>query len=179
MDLLMNIASAFIGNKVNHLQSFKENMNKLKRKYEELDCRKEDVEAKMIAELHQGKRQKKEVEFWLANVERIKSEKECIENEIKESRFLRRASLGELLIEKIQEVDELYQKGSFSDGLVVDAPPDNEEILGSTASAITAEREMNEIQRNDDVGKNVVYGIGGIGDVTITNSFHNINYLHI
>lgn len=43
-------------------------MNELKRKYEELNSRKNDVESKMKAELQPRKKLKKEVVLWLANV---------------------------------------------------------------------------------------------------------------
>ncbi|KAK9269197.1 hypothetical protein L1049_000966 [Liquidambar formosana] len=181
MEYVINILSNFIAEKFNHHQSLGENMNKLKKKFEELICRKEDVKSKMQVELQAGKQPKKEVELWLANVEEINEERERIENEVKEVRFFRRASLGVHVAEKIQEVEVLLQKGIFIDGLVVDGdtPAGTEEILPTTKGAVETEKDENsECLRNDDIKRLEVHGIGGIGNTHVTNSFCHVNSIN-
>ncbi|KAK9269404.1 hypothetical protein L1049_001177 [Liquidambar formosana] len=163
MDSIVKTVSAFIGNQ-SEFQSLTENMNKLKRKYEELNCQKEDVESKMKAKLWLGKRQKKEIQHWLAEVERINDEKQSIENEVEEGKFSKYASLGETVAKKIQEIEELNRKGSFLDNLVLDAPLSDEEAHQTTVANSIENQvgETNACFRKDDVKNITVHGIGGI-----------------
>ena len=65
----------------NYHKNASELMKNLKRKRQELECGKSDIELKMGAELFPGKRPKKEVQFWLQKVETINGEIETIEQE--------------------------------------------------------------------------------------------------
>lgn len=178
MDFIGNTVFPAITEQVNHHRRVDENMNNLKRKCEELNCRKEDVEAKVKTDLKPGKKLKKEVELWLATVQKINEEKQRIENDIAEGRYLGRLRLGKLIVEKIQEVEELHVKGSFSDGLVVDAPPSNGVTLPTTTliGKTTAVKCMNDIWAylmGNEVRKIGVCGIGGVGKTNILKHINN------
>ena len=51
-----------------------QHVKKLKRKWELLESRKDDIKKKLDSELRQGKKSKQEVEVWLRNVETINVE---------------------------------------------------------------------------------------------------------
>ncbi|GMN67258.1 hypothetical protein TIFTF001_036324, partial [Ficus carica] len=90
---------------------------------EELNCRKQDRESRMMEELlleerRPRKKQKKEVELWFGKVEKINGEIRTIEQRVEQGKYLSRASLGKVVFEKIGVVEELHRKGIFPDGLV-------------------------------------------------------------
>ncbi|KAM3741706.1 hypothetical protein ACB098_07G017100 [Castanea mollissima] len=132
----------------------------------------------MSAQLLPGKIAKQEVEGWIQDVEKLNDEIEAIEREAGEGKYFSRARIGKLGFEKIQEVNELYEKGAFPDSLVIDPPPSNGEKM-STPTLIgenTAERVKEEIWAcvlNDDVRKIGLYGMGGIGKSTVMKHINN------
>ncbi|XVF78064.1 hypothetical protein PTKIN_Ptkin14bG0098200 [Pterospermum kingtungense] len=95
-------------------------MNDLKRKLEGLNARKEDTESSMRRELHPRKKLKKEVEWWFKNVERINIEIQDLQQRFAESNVISRGFLKEDVLKKIQEVEELFQQGTFRDSSAVD-----------------------------------------------------------
>ncbi|KAK9280102.1 hypothetical protein L1049_013787 [Liquidambar formosana] len=132
----------------------------------------------MKTELKRGKKLKEEVKLWLASVQRINDEKQSIENQAEAVRYWQGSYLGKLVVEKIQEVEEHHQKGSFSDGLVVDESPSSGEMLPMTtlAGETTIKKNMEEIWdclMNDEIRSIGVYGMGGIGKTSIMKHIHN------
>nr|XP_023890235.1 probable disease resistance protein At4g27220 [Quercus suber] len=107
----------------------------------------------------------------------MNDEAETINQEVGEGKFLLRAHLGKLVTKKIQEVEELHQKGSFNDSLVVDGPDGNRVMLPTTIIVgDTTRRNMEEIWAclmDDDVRKVSVHGIGGVGKTTIMKHIYN------
>ena len=132
----------------------------------------------MREQLLPGKTPVKEVEVWLQNVEKMNDEIEAIEREAIEGKCFSHAHVGKLAFKKIREVEELYQRGVFSDSLVIDPPPSNGEIM-STPTLIgesTAERVKEAIGAcvlDDDVRKIGLYGMGGIGKSTVMEHINN------
>ena len=162
---------------VKYHRSLEEKMMLLHNKLEVVNSRKEDIESRMNVELCLGKQLKKEVQLWLENVQKMNGEVETINQEVGEGKFLSRAHLGKLVIKKIQEVEELHQKGSFNDSLVVDGPDGNRVML-PTAIIVgdTTRRNMDEIWAclmDNDVRKVGVHGIGGVGKTTIMKHIYN------
>ncbi|KAK7841788.1 disease resistance protein [Quercus suber] len=150
----------------------------LKNKWQNLERRKIDTISRMRAQLLPGKTPMKEVEGWLQDVEKMNDELEDIEREAVEGKCFSRAHVGKLAFKKIREVEELYQRGAFSDSLVIDPPPSNGEIM-STPTLIgesTAERVKETIWAwvlDDDVRKIGLYGMGGIGKSTVMEHINN------
>ena len=110
-------------------------------------------------------------------VQKMNGEVETINHEVGEGKFLSRAHLGKLVIKKIQVVEELHQKVSFNDSLVVDGPDGNRVML-PTAIIVgdTTRRNMDEIWAclmDNDVRKVGVHGIGGVGKTTIMKHIYN------
>ncbi|KAF5730656.1 disease resistance protein [Tripterygium wilfordii] len=179
MESIGKAVLSWVSNKVNHHVCLDENVNKLKRKFEYLNGREEDVVTRLGTELQQGKKLKKEVEVWLGDVQRINDERHAIESEIRDGRYLLRTELGKRVVEMTDEAERLYQKGSFPCGLVFDAPRPRGEILATTnlVGQTTAQRKMEEIwkilKHNDNVRKIGLYGMGGSGKTTLMKHINN------
>lgn len=166
-----------LGKCVKYHRSLEEKMILLHNKLEEVNSRKEDIESRMNVELCLGKQLKKEVQLWLENVQKMNGEVETINQEVGEGKFLSRARLGKLVINKIQEVEELHQKSRFNDSLVVDGPDGNRVMLPmAIIVGDTTRRNMDEIWAclmDNDVRKVGVHGIGGVGKTTIMKHIYN------
>ncbi|XVF79141.1 hypothetical protein PTKIN_Ptkin14bG0196100 [Pterospermum kingtungense] len=150
----------------------------LRKKLEELNSRKEDIESRLNIDLHPSKTLKREVRLWLDNVQKITSEVDTISQEVGERKCLSRARLGKKIAVKIQMVQELNQKGAFTDRLVIDAPPGNKDALPTTALVgdSTAKSNVEEVWNclmDDNYRKIGVYGMGGVGKTTILKHIHN------
>ncbi|XP_022735579.1 probable disease resistance protein At1g12280 [Durio zibethinus] len=154
-----------------------EKMKDLKRKQVELNALKGDTESRTSTELHPRKKLKKEVELWLGNVETVNSKIQDLEQKIGESSFVSRGFLKGDVLKKIQEVDELFQRGRFRDGLVVNNPGWIGQALSTTTlfggAAKTCMEEIWAYLMNDDIQKIGVWGMGGIGKTTIMKLVHN------
>ena len=162
---------------VKYHRSLEEKMMILHKKLEVVNSRKEDIESRMDVELRSGKQVKKEVKLWLENVQQMNGEVETIDQDVEEGKFVSRARLGKLVIKKILEVDELHQKGSFMDRLVVDGLEGDKVMLPTTVIVgDTTGRNMEAIWAclmDDDVRKVGVHGIGGVGKTTIMKHIYN------
>ena len=73
------------------------------------------------SELRQGKKPKKEVKTWLRNVRTIKGDIDIGQVPARWM-FFSRMQTGESAFKKTKDVEELYQAGDFTDGLVLDLP---------------------------------------------------------
>ncbi|KAH7546463.1 hypothetical protein FEM48_Zijuj01G0203400 [Ziziphus jujuba var. spinosa] len=174
---LVKIVSTPIRRSWKHHRSVNKYMKILNEKLEELNCQKEDNESKLRQELLPGKTLKKEVELWLGKVKNINSEIRCIEIKVGKVKYLHRSCLGKVVCKKIQEVEELYQKGCFPDGFVEPCIK-NGDVLPTMklAGETTLKRKVEEIWEslmNDEVRKIGVYGMGGIGKTTAIKHINN------
>ena len=176
--------SAYIENWWKYHKGINDYMKTLDEKLEELNCRKQDREARKMEELlpeerRPRKRLKKEVELWLGKVEKINGEVKDLEKRVEEVSYLARASLGKIVFAKISEVEELYQKGNFVDGLIEVVPAQLGDILPTRkvlGGEITSRRKVEEIWEclvHDEVRKIGVYGMSGIGKTTILKHINN------
>jgi disease resistance protein RPS2 len=162
----------------NYHKNVGELMKNLKRKRQELECGRSDIESRMGAELFPGKRRKKEVELWLQNVETVNAEIETIEQEVGRVKYSN-ARIGKIACKKIQEVEELMnQRGGFGDSFVVDPPVSRGQVLPTTTivGESTAKRTLEKIWEHmlgEDFRKIGVYGMGGIGKTTVMKEINN------
>jgi disease resistance protein RPS2 len=157
-----------------------EHVKNLKRRWEVLESRKEDLQSRLEAELRRGKKQKKEVELWLGEVHKIKDEIN-IEQVPARWTFLSRMRMGECASKKTKVVEDLLiQASNFTDSLVVDLPESIGEMIPASTlvGESTTQRTMEEIRvcllDDNDVRKIGVYGMGGIGKTTVMKQIHNL-----
>ncbi|KAH9715782.1 putative disease resistance protein [Citrus sinensis] len=154
-----------------------ENMKNLERVLQELNSQKEDIEATLKAEGDQGKKPRTEVKNWLQNIQRINSEAQSIEKEVKKRKYFSRARLGKDVEAKIQEMKDYHQKGCSFTSLVIDAPPASGLILPTTT--LVGENTKKIVKKiwedlmGDKVTKIGVWGMGGIGKTAIMRHINN------
>ncbi|XP_023926661.1 disease resistance protein At4g27190 [Quercus suber] len=181
----MEILASIVGNIVpsvvveywNYHREADQHVKNLKRKWELLEGRKDDIKTILDSELRQGKKPKEEVKTWLQNVETIKGDID-IGQEPARWMFFSRMQKGESAFKKTKDVEELYQAGDFTDGLVLDLP----ECIGkmmpqsTLVGESTAQRTKEQILAclfDNEVGKIGVYGMGGIGKTTVMKEVNN------
>lgn len=154
-----------------------QSVNKLKRKRDALDSLKKDTESIIREEQHPRKKVKEEVKLWLDNVESVKVDIRILESEVGPSSLYSRGFLVKEILKKTEEVEELIQRGGFSDGLVVDdcsrigqwLPTPN--FVGQT---IVAKRnEIVEHVMNDEDRKIGIHGMPGVGKTSVSKLVNN------
>ncbi|XVF78094.1 hypothetical protein PTKIN_Ptkin14bG0101100 [Pterospermum kingtungense] len=158
----------------NHLK-LKEHVNELRRRLNDLNIRKQDVESRQEAEVRYRKVVKKEVEKWLDDVGRVNAEFEKIEQKLHAVSYFSRARLGKLVRRKIEEVKEIYQQGYFPEGVAVDRPPGTGVILQTThlEGEAKVKQQIWRYLMGSEVGMIAVCGMGGIGKTTIMKHINN------
>ncbi|TYH74589.1 hypothetical protein ES332_D05G410000v1 [Gossypium tomentosum] len=148
-----------------------------KRMRDELNCKMEDIELQLKAELLRplGKIPKKGVENWLKDVKEMIREAQAVENKVSNGRYLCRACNGKLVDEKTREMKEfLYKAPNASEGLAIDGPRGGLPLL--TSELVGEEAVRNEIWAclmQEEVSKIGVWGMGGVGKTTIMKHIHN------
>ncbi|KAK9016769.1 hypothetical protein V6N11_079263 [Hibiscus sabdariffa] len=149
-----------------------------KRKLEELNGLKEDIESIMSTELQPRKKLKAEVQLWLKYVEKINGEVQDLDGKIGESNALTRGFHAEDVSRRVREVEELiYQRRKFHGGLVVDNPQWIGQVLSSTSLSGEAVKscveEIWQFLMDDEVRKIGVWGMGGVGKTSIMKAINN------
>ncbi|KAL4353637.1 hypothetical protein GQ457_06G022790 [Hibiscus cannabinus] len=173
-----NTIWGLIGNHWELPRGIDRNVNNLKRKGEQLKGQKEDTTSRIRAELRPRKKVKKEVKLWLENVDRIDGEISNLESKVGASSFFSRGFLVKDVCKKGEEVDELIEKGGFSDALVVDDFSRIGQVLPTSSLVVgIIELKRDEILRcvrtNDDVWKIGVYGMPGVGKTSVVKLVNN------
>ncbi|XP_012442261.2 probable disease resistance protein At1g52660 [Gossypium raimondii] len=148
-----------------------------KRAGDELNCKMEDIELQLKAELLRslGKIPKKGVENWLKDVKEMIREAQVVENKVSNGRYHCRACNGKLVDEKTQEMKEFLDKApNASEALAMDGPSGElplptSELVGEEA----VRKEIWECLMQEKVSKIGVWGMGGVGKTTIMKHIHN------
>ncbi|GMN68786.1 hypothetical protein TIFTF001_037836 [Ficus carica] len=86
--------------------------------------------------------------------------------------------MGKNVVQKIEEVEELYRTGEFPDGLISQLPRQTGDIQPTTTlgGETTFTRQMEEVWAllmGDEVRKIGVYGMGGMGKTTLMKHISN------
>ncbi|KAG8492355.1 hypothetical protein CXB51_009655 [Gossypium anomalum] len=148
-----------------------------KRIRDELNCKMEDIELQLKAELLRplGKIPKKGVENWLKAVKEMIREAQVVENKVSNGRYFCRACNGKLVDEKTREMKEFLDKApNASEGLAMDGPSAGLPL--PTSELVGEEGVRNEIWAclmQEGVSKIGVWGMGGVGKTTIMKHIHN------
>uniref|UniRef100_A0A5B7AXA3 Putative Disease resistance protein RPS2 n=1 Tax=Davidia involucrata TaxID=16924 RepID=A0A5B7AXA3_DAVIN len=164
---------------LNYHNQLDEKVQTLNGKMEVLCSREVDVNEQLVAaEFQPGKKRKREVENWLRNVQSKKHEVQRIDQEVRKMKIFLRAWLGSRVEKKIQEVEELFQQGSFSEGLLLEVPPTRGEALLTTklVGKVTSETKLEKIWAcfmNDDILRIGVWGKKGVGKTSIMLHINN------
>ncbi|KAB2032666.1 hypothetical protein E1A91_D05G400700v1 [Gossypium mustelinum] len=148
-----------------------------KRIRDELNCKMEDIELQLKAELLRplGKIPKKGVENWLKAVKEIIREAQVVENKVSNGIYLCRACNGRLVDEKTREMKEFLDNApNASEGLAMDGPSaglplETSELVGEEA----VRKEIWACLMQEEVSKIGVWGMGGVGKSTIMKHIHN------
>ncbi|TYG71614.1 hypothetical protein ES288_D05G411200v1 [Gossypium darwinii] len=148
-----------------------------KRIRDELNCKMEDIELQLKAELLRplGKIPKKGVENWLKAVKEMIREAQVVENKVSNGRYLCRTCNGKLVDEKIREMKEFLNSApNASEGLAMDGPSAGLPL--PTSELVGEEAVRNEIWAclmQEEVSKIGVWGMAGVGKTTIMKHIHN------
>ncbi|PPD84809.1 hypothetical protein GOBAR_DD18252 [Gossypium barbadense] len=148
-----------------------------KRIRDELNCKMEDIELQLKAELLRplGKIPKKGVENWFKAVKEMIREAQVVENKVSNGRYLCRACNGKLVDEKTREMKEFLDNApNASEGLAMDGPSAGLPL--PTLELVGEEAARNEIWAclmQEEVSKIGVWGMGGVGKTTIMKHIHN------
>ncbi|TYJ39080.1 hypothetical protein E1A91_A04G041400v1 [Gossypium mustelinum] len=148
-----------------------------KRMRDELNCKMEDIELQLKAELLRplGKIPKKGVENWLKDVKEMIREAQVVEKKVRNGRYLCRACNGKLVDEKTREMKGFLDKApNASEGLAMDGPSAGLPL--PTSKLVGEEAVRNEIWAclmQEEVSKIGVWGMGGVGKTTIMKHIHN------
>ncbi|XP_022764390.1 probable disease resistance protein At4g27220 [Durio zibethinus] len=160
---------------LNNHRKLEENVNDLRRKLNDLNIRKQDIESRKDVQLRRRKVVKKEVEKWFEDVQRMNALMERVEQELPVVSYLRRAGLGTLVRQGIEEAQEIYKQGCFPDGVAIDGPP----AVGVTFQIVDLEGEADVKEqiwgwlRGNEVGMVGVCGMGGVGKTTVMKHINN------
>ncbi|XP_039022275.1 putative disease resistance protein At3g15700 [Hibiscus syriacus] len=173
-----NTTWGLIGNRWKLPGGIDRNVDNLKRKRDRLNGQKDDTTSRIKAELRPRERVKKEVELWLENVDRIDGEISNLESKVGASGFFSLGFLVKDVCKKEEEVDELIEKGGFSDALVVDDCSRIGHVLPAPSLVVESiRRKRDEILRylrtNDDFRKIGVYGMPGVGKTSVVKLVNN------
>ena len=172
-DMWSSISKCF-----NYHKIVDKNCRILEEKMERLKCREQDVNVELQNAQFHRKKEKKEVENWLKEVQNLKDDVERMEQEVGKGRCFSRLGFLRQSEENIEKVDELLELGKFPEGILIDVHQNEgkalltTQLIGETTAKRNLEKiwtclEMGEIQ---SIG---VWGMGGIGKTTIVTHIHN------
>ncbi|KAE8678082.1 hypothetical protein F3Y22_tig00111445pilonHSYRG00113 [Hibiscus syriacus] len=173
-----NITCGLIGKLWKFPIGIDQNVNNLKRKRDQLNNQKDDVESRIIAELRPRKKVKKEVNRWLENVQRIDGEVHNLESKVEFSSFFSRGFLVNNVCSKEEEIQQLIQQGrQYHEDLVVDNPPRiGQELLAPNLLGESTRARLEEIWwclMDDEIPKIGVWGKAGVGKTSTMKVINN------
>ncbi|GKV44463.1 hypothetical protein SLEP1_g51647 [Rubroshorea leprosula] len=159
-----------------HYINLEKDLEELKSEYRILKRRKIDINSRIKAEVRHGQKVKKEVRGWLKDVKKIKKDVKDVKKRVHNGvPFYKRASFDKLVREQIEVVKKIYERGIFSEGLVIGGAPAREVIIPTEnlVGEISTKEEIWGYLMGDEFGMIGVCGIGGVGKTTIMEHVYN------
>lgn len=176
-----------VSKQCHYLDKPKEILGRLDEQMRVLNARETDVRRMLSYGMMQHDMEPKaEVELWLENVGKIKDsvnkikqdgteDKRCLISCIPNYYF--RLKLGNVVDEKIHEVNKLLEQGKFSESAVVGKLPQRGKTLPTTVlMGETAKRNIERILdyvMDENTGTIGIFGMGGVGKTTIMMEINN------
>ncbi|XP_034680443.1 probable disease resistance protein At4g27220 [Vitis riparia] len=173
-DMWSSISDCF-----NYQKILDENCTTLREKMERLKCREHDINIELEdAQYDHRKKEKKEVENWLIELQHMKDRTQKIEQEATKKRWFSRLRFLSQFEANIKKVDELLELGKFPDGILIDVHQDEGMTLLTTQliGETTAKRNLEKIWaclEKGEIRSIGVWGMGGIGKTTIITHIYN------
>ncbi|GKV27423.1 hypothetical protein SLEP1_g36596 [Rubroshorea leprosula] len=170
------VLESVVGEHVDCHRNFQNDVDDLRKTVAVLKRRRNDriAELKIVDDLE--KQVKEEVQGWLEDARKvIEIEMPDIEEQVQNVSYLSRGNLGRRVRQKIQEVREIYDRGSFPEGLVIERSPTigitlpTENMVGK----VNVKEKIWEYLMGHEVGIIGVCGIGGVGKTTVMKHIHN------
>ncbi|GLU05991.1 hypothetical protein SLE2022_230610 [Rubroshorea leprosula] len=163
-------------NCIDQYRNFNDDVGELRRELDTLTNRKQDIESRIeVAEARGGQMVRREVQDWLKQVQDINVDVQAFLEKVQGIKWYKRACLDKLVCRKINVVRKVFEKGSFSEDLVIERAPacgnriPTEDVVGE----ISTKKEIWGYLMGDEVGMIGVCGIGGVGKTTIMKNLHN------
>ncbi|GKV46169.1 hypothetical protein SLEP1_g53177 [Rubroshorea leprosula] len=174
--IIGSVLGSVVGEHVDCHRNFQNDVDDLRKRVTDLKRRRNDKLAELLTVDDSEKQVKEEVQGWLEDARRVTEiEMPDIEEEVQNVSYLSRGSLGRRVRQKIQQVREIYDRGSFPEGLVIERPPP----IGTTlptenmVGEVDVKEKIWEYLMSHEVGIIGVCGIGGVGKTTVMKHIHN------
>ncbi|GLT90466.1 hypothetical protein SLE2022_083960 [Rubroshorea leprosula] len=174
--IIGGVLGSVVGEHVDCHGNFQNDVDDLRKRVAVLKRRRNDRVAELQTVDELEKQVKEEVQGWLEDAGKvIEIEMPDIEEQVQNVSYLSRGNLGRRVRQKIQEVREIYDRGSFPEGLVIERSP----AIGITLPTENMVGEVNvkekiwEYLMGHEVGIIGVCGIGGVGKTTVMKHIHN------
>ncbi|GLT90491.1 hypothetical protein SLE2022_084200 [Rubroshorea leprosula] len=156
--------------------NFQNDVDDLRKRVAVLKRKRNDKVAELRSVDDLEKQVKEEVEGWLEDARKvIEIEMPDIEEQVRNVSYLSRGNLGRRVRQKIQDVKEIYDRGSFPEGLVIERSPPIGITLPTenTVGEVNVREKIWEYLMGHEVGIIGVCGIGGVGKTTVMKHIHN------